>query len=214
MNKYILSIDPSLNNTGFTLWEKENCDGTHNQRKNMNCQIKWKPIKVFNYSFKKYNSVDFLEKIKWPIRDILNGVIDKPNWLNDLDLFIERGIFAPKMGKGKETLDHIRGTIFGLFNKLLTKDNLISPKQWQNWYLSFIKENNPLKDTIWPYLGTNKKINENLLKNNNKWNKELSLIIANLGIKENNWDININNDHDIAESLLIGWYVINNKVGE
>ncbi|MBP1526191.1 MAG: hypothetical protein H9Q67_06850, partial [Spiroplasma ixodetis] len=171
MNNYLLSIDPSIKNTGFTLWEKK------------------KPILINSYSFKKYNN-DW-EKIYTQI----NYLID----INKYDLLMERGTFHIKNGIGYETQEHLRGFIAGQFNKLLTKDMLISPKEWQNWYLKDINN----KNKIWPFYS------EFLSKiNKEKWNKELSINLAKLLIKTNNWNITISN-HDEADSLLIGWYYLN-----
>ncbi|WP_375316819.1 hypothetical protein [Spiroplasma endosymbiont of Virgichneumon dumeticola] len=121
---------------------------------------------------------------------------DIDNILSKLTLIIERGIFNPKMGRGKETLDHLRGFIAGQFNKLLTKDMLISPSEWKSWWSKSINEDIIKFD--WIGIGPR------------AWDKELSLEIANWLIKQNNWNIEIN-DHDQAESLLIGWYYINKE---
>ncbi|WDA53787.1 MAG: hypothetical protein PPFGHCPK_00915 [Spiroplasma endosymbiont of Drosophila atripex] len=206
MTNYLLSIDPSIKNTGFTLWEKEYkydknlnywptreyvyCE-IHNDnnvslkiiKECKNCyenEIIWKPILISSYSFKQYGVLNFESEI------FFNNMKD-----TNIDLIIERGIFNPKMGRGKETLDHLRDFIAGQFNKLLTKDMLISPKEWQNWYLK--KYFNKLE---------NKKI----------WNdKEISFSFTLRLIVENNWNITISN-HDEADSLLIGWYYLNKEV--
>ncbi|WP_375317215.1 hypothetical protein [Spiroplasma endosymbiont of Virgichneumon dumeticola] len=93
------------------------------------------------------------------------------------------------MGRGKETLDHLRGFIAGQFNKLLTKDMLISSSEWKSWYRF------------------NFNIDDNFLI---KWTKEISIKLAKQIIKEQCWNITISN-HDEAESLLIGWYYINKE---
>ncbi|WP_342277165.1 hypothetical protein [Spiroplasma endosymbiont of Nebria brevicollis] len=172
MNNYLLSIDPSIKNTGFTLWENK------------------KPVWINSYSFKKYTEKYIEIKFNAFIIDEINSYDECIN-KNNLYLVIERGIFNPKFGKGKETLDHLRGFITGQFNKLLTKDMLISPKQWQNWYL---KE--------WS-VANFKKIN--------KWDKYLSLELANELIEQYYWNITISN-HDEADSLLIGWYYLDKEV--
>lgn len=161
MNNYLLSVDPSMKNTGFTLWENK------------------KPIWIDNFSFnnKKWDFSNFVGKIFYQCQDNSN-----------LNLIIERGIFNPKFGKGKETLDHLRGFIAGQFNKLLTKDMLISSKEWRKWYI----KNYPVY--CWGV----------------KWNKDISLLLTNELIKLNNWNIEIK-DHDQAESLLIGWYYLNKE---
>ncbi len=85
-----------------------------------------------------------------------------------------------------KTQEHLRGFIAGTFNKLLTKNMLISPSKWKKWYI----DNYPVY--CWGV----------------KWTKEKSLEIAQIIITENNWNIKINN-HDEADSLLIGWYYLN-----
>lgn len=188
MNNYLLSIDPSMKNTGFTLWENK------------------KPIWINSFSFKKYNN-DNWEEFKYKI-------LKDHYW--DTKLIIERGIFNPKFGRGKETLDHLRGFIAGQFNKILTKDMLISPKQWRKWYLN----QKDIIDTLMLFhcfnFSYNKNENMGIANHpNNKWNKDLSIKIVNYLSIINNWNITINN-HDQAESLLIGWYYLNkeNKNGK
>ncbi|WP_425380755.1 hypothetical protein [Spiroplasma endosymbiont of Polydrusus pterygomalis] len=164
MTNYLLSIDPSIKNTGITLWENK------------------KPIWVSSFSFKKFNNDEW--------KEFKHAIYRDHFW--ETNLIIERGTFNPKFGKGKETLDHLRGFIAGQFNKLLTKDMLISPSSWQNWY---IKE----------FLV--------FFENDKKWTKKHSLEIVQIIITENNWNIKVNN-HDEADSLLIGWYFyrkINNE---
>lgn len=163
MNNYLLSIDPSLKNTGFTLWENKT------------------PILIESYSFKKYN-------YDWKkIQNQINYLID----MNNYELLIERGTFHSKNGIGYETQEHLRGFIAGTFNKLLTKDMLISPSKWKRWYM-----NKPL-GAYWDI-------------KNEKWTKETSLAMAQIIIVENNWNIKISN-HDEADSLLIGWYYLNKE---
>ncbi|WP_338978657.1 hypothetical protein [Spiroplasma endosymbiont of Panzeria rudis] len=170
MTNYLLSIDPSIKNTGFTLWEKENISD--------NFIIRWKPIFVKSYNLKKY---DGQRKFYWDIK-----VND-----NELDLIIERGTFHSKNGIGYETQEHLRGFIAGQFNKLLTKNMLISPSEWKKWY-----KNRPF-GAYWDI-------------KNEKWTKETSLAMAQIIISENEWDFNITN-HDEADSLLIGWYYLNKE---
>ncbi|BDT05079.1 hypothetical protein [Spiroplasma ixodetis] len=162
MTNYLLSIDPSIKNTGFTLWENK------------------KPIWMGSFSFnnKKLDFIDFQGEIFFQRkRD------------NDIDLIIERGTFHSKNGIGYETQEHLRGFIAGQFNKLLTKDMLISPSSWKKWYKSqsFI----------------------NILIND-EWDKESSIRLAKVLIEQNNWNIKISN-HDEADSLLIGWYYLNKE---
>ncbi|WP_342275754.1 hypothetical protein [Spiroplasma endosymbiont of Nebria brevicollis] len=168
MNNYLLSVDPSIKNTGFTLWENK------------------KPIWIKSYSFKKNTEIEFNTFIIDEINSY-DECINKDN----LYLVIERGIFNPKFGRGKETLDHLRGFISSQFNKLLTKDMLISSSEWRKWYQSLdeIKYN-------WNY---------------KPWTKELSIELSQFMIKNHNWNIKIK-DHDQAESLLIGWYYLNKEV--
>lgn len=183
MNNYLLSVDPSMKNTGFTLWEYNGCELTIKEKQ----AYYWKPILITSVNFKNV-------KIRFILKEYLH---DNFNINDNLDLVIERGIFNPKFGRGKETLDHLRGFIAGKFNKLLTKDMLISPKQWRKWYIDNI--NNEIINFDWIGIGPR------------KWDKELSLEIANYLSKLNNWNITIK-DHDQAESLLIGWYWINKDV--
>ncbi|WDA53905.1 MAG: hypothetical protein PPFGHCPK_01270 [Spiroplasma endosymbiont of Drosophila atripex] len=158
MNNYLLSIDPSIKNTGFTLWENK------------------KPILINSYSFKNYN-YDW-EKIQVQISYLID--------MNEYDLLIERGTFHSKNGIGYETQEHLRGFIAGQFNKLLTKNMLISPSSWKKWYI----DNN---------------ITNISLRN---WNKKISKDICFYLNEKYEWNININN-HDEADSLLIGWYYLN-----
>ncbi|WP_342257488.1 hypothetical protein [Spiroplasma endosymbiont of Nomada ruficornis] len=105
-----------------------------------------------------------------------------------MDLIIERGTFNSKNGIGYDTQEHLRGFIAGQFNKLLTKDMLISPSEWKKWYERY----DPPIFWLRP------------------WDKELSIYVAEEIIKENNWNIKISN-HDEADSLLIGWYYLNKE---
>ncbi|WP_342257836.1 hypothetical protein [Spiroplasma endosymbiont of Nomada ruficornis] len=168
MTNYLLSIDPSIKNTGFTLWKKVYL---HDKYDFWN----WKPIFVKSYNLKEY---DGQRKFYWDIK-----VND-----NELDLIIERGTFNSKNGIGYETQEHLRGFIAGQFNKLLTKDMLISPSEWKKWYERY----DPPIFWLRP------------------WDKELSIYVAEEIIKENNWNIKISN-HDEADSLLIGWYYLNKE---
>ncbi|CAB1054630.1 hypothetical protein [Spiroplasma endosymbiont of Danaus chrysippus] len=111
--------------------------------------------------------------------------------MNEYDLLIERGTFHSKNGIGYETQEHLRGFIAGQFNKLLTKNMLISPSSWKKWY-----KNRPF-GAYWDI-------------KNEKWTKETSLAMAQIIISENEWDFNITN-HDEADSLLIGWYYLNKE---
>ncbi|WP_342266506.1 hypothetical protein [Spiroplasma endosymbiont of Villa modesta] len=194
MNNYLLSIDPSIKNTGFTLWKKtkriSECEVNYNEIEYID---EWKPIWISSYNFNKYEIKTSLE-LKWKIRDYIIPNIDtKPNntypWLEKFDLIIERGTFHSKNGIGYETQEHLRGFIAGQFNKLITKDMLISPSEWKKWY----KENY-----------------KNIEINYNNWKKEYSLILVKDLITFNNWNITISN-HDEADSLLIGWYYLNKE---
>lgn len=202
MTNYLLSIDPSIKNTGFTLWEKvykydKNlnywptreyvyCE-THNDdnaslkiiKECKNCyenEIIWKPILISSYSFKKYGVLNFESEI------FFNNMKD-----TNIDLIIERGTFHSKNGIGYETQEHLRGFIAGQFNKLLTKNMLISPSSWKKWYVKI----------FW-------------YAKDKTWDKELSLKLANQVIQEQGWNITISN-HDEADSLLIGWYYLNKE---
>ncbi|WP_339047495.1 hypothetical protein [Spiroplasma endosymbiont of Colias croceus] len=206
MNNYLLSIDPSIKNTGFTLWEKEYkydknlnywptreyvyCEIHNDENASLkiveeckNCyenEIIWKPIFLKSYNLKEY---DGQRRFYWDIK-----VND-----NELDLIIERGTFHSKNGIGYETQEHLRGFIAGQFNKLLTKDMLISPSEWKKWYV----KNDKYCSAITFVNGINY-----------KWDKNISLFMCENLIKENNWNIKISN-HDEADSLLIGWYYLN-----
>ncbi|WP_339042800.1 hypothetical protein [Spiroplasma endosymbiont of Apeira syringaria] len=65
---------------------------------------------------------------------------------------------------------------------------LISPSSWKKWYI----DNN---------------ITNISLKN---WNKKISEDICFYLNEKYEWNININN-HDEADSLLIGWYYLNKE---
>ncbi|WP_339042441.1 hypothetical protein [Spiroplasma endosymbiont of Apeira syringaria] len=184
MTNYLLSIDPSIKNTGITFWQNK------------------VPILIKSYSFngkidfRKYivEDIDYyimIESLYIYNKDIEDYIYQENNY--NLDLIIERGTFHSKNGIGYETQEHLRGFIAGQFNKLLTKNMLISPSEWKKYY--WIKLDLPYHKEL-------KKINE--------WNKNLSLEIANNLIEENNWNITISN-HDEADSLLIGWYYLNKE---
>lgn len=163
MNNYLLSIDPSIKNTGFTLWENK------------------KPIWINSYNFKNYNYENYMELIHNIILNKVNGL-----YWEQLSLCIEQGFI--NKGKGKETLEHLRGFIAGWFNKLITKDMLVHNLTWKKWYI----DNN---------------ITNTSLKN---WNKKISEDICLYLNEKYEWNININN-HDEADSLLIGWYYLNKE---
>lgn len=183
MTNYLLSIDPSIKNTGFTLWEKKfirHITDIKNENEYLG-NYYWKPIWITSYSFNKNN--DFYLEIKSKVNDLI-GITRK---IIRFNIIIERGTFHSKNGIGYETQEYLRGFIAGQFNKLITKDMLISPKEWQNWF------------------------NKNYYPNPNKiWTKEYSLTISKWLITENNWNITISN-HDEADSLLIGWYYLNKE---
>lgn len=185
MTNYLLSIDPSIKNTGFTLWEKikriSECEVNYNEIEYI---YKWKPIWMGSFSFnnKKLDFIDFQGEIFFQRkRD------------NDIDLIIERGTFHSKNGIGYETQEHLRGFIAGQFNKLLTKNMLISPSAWKKWYINNFKDNYNLPK-----------------KQEFIWIKNTSIQLANELINEQNWNITISN-HDEADSLLIGWYYLNKE---
>ncbi|WP_342276399.1 hypothetical protein [Spiroplasma endosymbiont of Nebria brevicollis] len=187
MNNYLLSVDPSMKNTGFTLWENK------------------KPIWIKSYSFENYFNLIFLNDYVDEIKNIIWNYLDckAVNWMDFLDIYIERGTFHVKNGIGYETQEHLRGFIVGQFNKLLTKNMLISPKQWQNLYWNKVKCNS--ENNLYIYHDEIEK------KYNNNFRKEQSIRQANELIKQNNWNITISN-HDEADSLLIGWYYLNTKI--
>ncbi|WP_342265960.1 hypothetical protein [Spiroplasma endosymbiont of Villa modesta] len=198
MNNYLLSIDPSIKNTGFTLWEKQ---WYQNDIKSYPTYFRWKPILIKSYSFKKYSTGVEISKSDYIYNNnfnylILNQIekeldfqLGSKNSKSNFNLIIERGTFHSKNGIGYETQEHLRGFIAGQFNKLITKDMLISPSEWKKWY----KENY-----------------KNIEINYNNWKKEYSLILVKDLITFNNWNITISN-HDEADSLLIGWYYLNKE---
>ncbi|WP_342252961.1 hypothetical protein [Spiroplasma endosymbiont of Zeiraphera isertana] len=165
MNNYLLSIDPSIKNTGFTLWENK------------------KTIWINSYNFKNYN-YDW-EKIQIQISYLID--------MNKYDLLMERGTFHSKNGIGYETQEHLRGFIAGQFNKLLTKNMLISPSSWKKWYINNFKNNYNLPK-----------------KQEFIWIKNTSIQLANELIINQGWNITVSN-HDEADSLLIGWYYLNKE---
>lgn len=183
MNNYLLSVDPSMKNTGFTLWENK------------------KPILIESYSFNKKSKVnsfitnnfndlinDFIYEMLIVKKDTFLQQNNIDNVFSKLTLIIERGTFHSKNGIGYETQEHLRGFIAGTFNKLLTKDMLISPSSWKKWYI----DNN---------------ITNISLKN---WNKKISEDICFYLNEKYEWNIKISN-HDEADSLLIGWYYLNKE---
>ncbi|WP_339046980.1 hypothetical protein [Spiroplasma endosymbiont of Colias croceus] len=191
MTNYLLSIDPSIKNTGFTLWEKtkriSECEVDYREIEYI---YKWKPIWVKSFDFKNIKKDDdFYKQIKYFIskkihfEEKINGI---------LDLIIERGTFHSKNGIGYETQEHLRGFIAGQFNKLITKNMLISPSEWKKWYLKELR------------------YDEDDLFKDKKWNKEKSLYIVRGLIRQQNWNITISN-HDEADSLLMGWYYLNKE---
>ncbi|WP_342218282.1 hypothetical protein [Spiroplasma endosymbiont of Amphimallon solstitiale] len=187
MTNYLLSIDPSIKNTGFTLWEKRchviDCE-------NNNCiKLKlWMPIWIKSYSFEKFKNINptFDEQIIFEL-----FMIGEIKHFDNMNIIIERGTFHSKNGIGYETQEHLRGFIAGQFNKLITKNMLISPSSWKKWY-----KNRPF-GAYWDI-------------KNEKWTKETSLAMAQIIISENEWNFNITN-HDEADSLLIGWYYLNKE---
>lgn len=175
VQEYLISIDPSVKNTGITLWEKEN--------------ITWKPVLILSFNFKG----KIQDSIKW---NNFIRFLKQPYYLNIPNkIVIEAGFSNFKYMKGNNTLDWFRGFICGQLGKLLTKDMTISNKTWKSYFWN-------------KYI----KINENYCKyrhinENKKWDKKISLWISKDIIKQFKWDLEINN-HDEAESFLIGYYYI------
>lgn len=213
MTNYLLSIDPSIKNTGFTLWEKKfirHITDIKNENEYLG-NYYWKPIWITSYSFNKNN--DFYLEIKSKVNDLI-GITRK---IIRFNIIIERGTFHSKNGIGYETQEHLRGFIAGRFNKLLTKDMLISNTEWWSYYEENYKEiieiltheimNNFIKENNIKNININKKIYK-------KWiiylKKELSFKLANYLKNTYNWEPIITN-HDEADSLLIGWYYLNKE---
>ncbi|WP_375318064.1 hypothetical protein [Spiroplasma endosymbiont of Virgichneumon dumeticola] len=117
MTNYLLSVDPSMKNTGFTLWEKNISKDWKKIQDNTPYEY-WKPILISSCSFKK-NSIDnFYRDMHYVIYGTLELKNELTNSKNNFDLIIERGTFHSKNGIGYETQEHLRGFIAGQFNKL------------------------------------------------------------------------------------------------
>lgn len=117
MDKFLLSIDPSFTNTGFTLWKN------------------YKPILILSYSFKKYNYDDFLEKILYMINSKIELENGYQGFKRNLKIIIEKGFLNPKVGRGKSELDYLRGfLVCRLNNQLINKEMLINLSSWKSWY--------------------------------------------------------------------------------
>lgn len=151
MDKFLLSIDPSIDNTGFTLWKN------------------YKPILILSYSFKKYNYNDFLIKILYMIDSTIeleNGYI---HFKRDLKIIIEKGFLNPKVGRGKSELDYLRGFIVSQINKeLINKEMLIFPSSWKSYYIRNWN-NNDNQLTIKNFKSKSVFLGKTLISNNN-WN--------------------------------------------
>ncbi|WP_342273406.1 hypothetical protein [Spiroplasma endosymbiont of Acasis viretata] len=150
MTNYLLSIDPIIKNTGFTLWEKtkriSECEVDYRETEYI---YKWKPIWINSYSFEKFKNINptFDEQI---IVELF--IIGKIKHFDNMNIIIERGTFHSKNGIGYETQEHLRGFIAGQFNKLLTKNMLISSSSWKKWYINNLKDNYNLpkkQEFIW-----------------------------------------------------------------
>lgn len=204
MKEHILSIDPSTKNTGFVLWKllhDTNCNNDMCQDEicseiRIENKIPYEPIWVSSYNFKKFNMGFAVSKSDAYYNNLFNHIILNPirNYLNissnqlfyNLDIYSEWDFY---------NFDFV-GNIFGLFDKWLTNDMLITSNQWQTWYKEY-----ELINTV-----------NHEIKINKKWNKELSIKLANMLININKWNIDIKDNNNIADSLLIGWYVINKGV--
>ncbi len=99
VNNYLLSIDPSIKNTGFTLREHiyQHCKCFNNSNCN-NIDI-WKPIWTNSYNFEDYFNLDFWNSYFDEIKNIIWNYSNSKavNWINFLDLIFERGTFHVKM---------------------------------------------------------------------------------------------------------------------
>ncbi|WP_375318146.1 hypothetical protein [Spiroplasma endosymbiont of Virgichneumon dumeticola] len=131
MTNYLLSVDPSMKNTGFTLWDVKWCHGGCGKEI---CHHHT-PILISSCSFKKNYIDNFYRDMHYVIYGTLELKNELTNSKNNLDLVIERGTFHSKNGIGYETQEHLRGFIAGQFNKLITKDMLIIPSEWKKWYV-------------------------------------------------------------------------------
>ncbi|CAB1053457.1 hypothetical protein [Spiroplasma endosymbiont of Danaus chrysippus] len=215
MNNYLLSIDPSIKNTGFTLW-KPCCK--HNKSWNEECNVLIDkeclpniaiPVLIISYDFNKYQHYDFIEKVIEPLtlkasEDDFHYKCSKYRyWLEDFDVIIERGFNNNLNARSSEKMQALRGHIFSLLYQYYNPEKHgVLPKQWQNWYL---KE---YKDDLIKLLKIELKTDMTYITV--KWSKELSILLCNFLIKQNNWNITISN-HDEADSLLIGWYYLNKE---
>jgi len=206
MNNYLLSIDPSLTRTGFTLW-KEQCehDKLDKECEDFICEKNWNPIWIESYSFKQITKG---KRYEWSaIKDIIE---DKVNH-TFFEIVIEKAFNNPRFVKGNTTGDYLRGYIVSQFNKFPDKEfqkkYMPLPKEWRKRILERLftfKDFMPEEED----LVIINKYKERKVK---KLQKEDWLIIALLYCKYMNWEFTSLN-HDQAESLLIGWDFITKDI--
>lgn len=206
---YLISVDPSMKNSGFVLWEKEQFIERWNYNILIKKIIKWIPTKVASFPIKEFD-----EKEKGKIKD-LRTITFQNKWETDYadiefpnisKLIIEKGFSDPKMLRGALQMERVRGFIEG---SLGLCGERIHIQTWRNYYL----EKYPIIEFREVYKDLMERVEKIEIfkvkvKKKIDW-KLISLEWANLLIKENNWEIKINNP-DEAEALLIGWYWINN----
>jgi hypothetical protein len=197
MNKHLLSIDPSMDRTGFTLWEQQWTD--------IEKVYSWKPIWIESYSFNKYGDGSY----QWNnIKDIIEIKCNN----NIPILVIERGFRSSKNGKGVETLEHLRGFIAGQFDKLPDKKfqekYMPLPNEWRKTILYRLYNFIDFKPT-----GQQELLIIGMLILEKKLKKEDWLWIAYLYYEYMKWETPPKN-HDEAESLLIGWDFITKEKWE
>lgn len=199
MTNYLLSIDPSIKNTGFTLWKpvckhNKSLNEEYNVLIDKKCEITSAiPVLILSYNFNNYQYYDFIEKIIEPLtfkasEDDAHYKCSKYKyWLEDFNIIIERGFNNKLNARSSEKMQSLRGHIFSLcYQYYIPEKHGILPKQWQNWYMKS------------DYLVCK------------KWTKEYGINLANEIIKNQEWNIKISN-HDEADSLLIGWYYLNKE---
>lgn len=204
MNNHLLSIDPSMDRTGFTLWKKiitfQGTDMPFSRIENLQ-EYYWKPIWIDSYSFNHYDTLGFTDNILIKVYDLISDYNSQP--YSSFDIVIERGFRSTKNGKGVETLEHLRGFIAGQFNMLPDKKfqekYMPLPNEWRKRILNRLFNFIDFKPT-----GAQELLIIGMLILEKKLAKEDWLWIAHLYCEYMKWE-NKPKNHDQAESLLIGW---------